>query len=141
MYQDEVHGNGTIKKIDLDRIKLGNEYDVQRVLYALLRPVFPLARLEVADDTGYHSRRYDITLEEYGIVIEVKCTRESMTERKLIEELGSDSFHYKADYLFLFVFDRVKLIKNEDVFANSFKREQQVYGKEIEAIIVQETYF
>jgi len=31
MYQDEVHGNGKIKKEDLDKIKVGNEYDVQRI--------------------------------------------------------------------------------------------------------------
>jgi len=112
MYQDEVHGNGTIKKEDLDKIKIGNEYDVQRILYSLIKPIFPDARLEVVNDAGYNSVRYDIVIDEYGIVVEVKCTRENMTERKLTEELGADSFHYKADQLFLFIFDKVKLIKN-----------------------------
>lgn len=74
MYQAEIHGNGKIKKEDLDNIKIGNEYDVQRVLYSLIRPIFPEARLEAVDDAGYKSVRYDIVLNEYEIVIEVKCT-------------------------------------------------------------------
>ena len=141
MYQDEVHGNGNIKKVDLDKIRIGNEYDVQRILYSLIRPIFPEARLEAVDDAGYNSVRYDIVLNEYDIVIEVKCTRENMTERKLTEELGSDSFHYKADYLFLFIFDRIRLIKNSDAFEKSFNREKQDVGKEIETIIIQEVTF
>lgn len=129
MYQDEVHGNGKIKKEDLDKIKIGNEYDVQRILYSLIRPIFPNARLEVADDAGYNSVRYDIALHEYGIVIEVKCTRPTMTERKLTEELGADSFHYKADHLFLFIFDKEKLIENPDVFAKSFQRQKRIWER------------
>lgn len=138
MYQYEVHGSGKIKKEDLDRIRIGNEYDVQRVLYSLIRPVFPAARLEAADDAGYNSVRYDIILNKYDIVIEVKCTRESMTERNLTEELGADSFHYKAEHLFLFIFDRVGLIKNLDAFEKSFYRQKQEAGKEIEAVVIQE---
>lgn len=33
MYRMDVHGSGTIKKADLDKIIIGNEYDVQRILY------------------------------------------------------------------------------------------------------------
>ncbi|GKV65206.1 MULTISPECIES: hypothetical protein [unclassified Sporosarcina] len=141
MYQSEVHGSGKIAKVDLDKIKIGNEYDVQRILYALIRPIFPEARLEAVDDAGYNSVRYDIVIAEYDIVIEVKCTRENMTERKLTEELGSDSFHYKANHLFLFVFDRVKLIKNLDAFERSFNRKKTDVGKEIETFVIQEVSF
>ena len=141
MYQDEVHGKGKIKKEDLDKIKIGNEYDVQRILYSLIRPVFPEARLEVSDDAGYNSVRYDIVLNEYQIVIEVKCTKPNMSERKLTEELGADSFHYKGDHLFLFIFDKTKLIKNPDVFAKSFNRKKQDFDKELEAIVIQEITF
>lgn len=141
MYQYEVHGSAKIKKEDLDNIRIGNEYDVQRILYSLIRPVFPEARLETVDDAGYNSVRYDIVISEYDIVIEVKCTRNSMTERTLTEELGSDSFHYKADHLFLFIFDRVKLIKNLDVFEKSFTRIKKEAGKEIETFVIQEVSF
>lgn len=138
MYQDNVHGNGSIKKEDLDKIQLGNEYDVQRMLYSLIRPVFPEARLEAVDDTGYGSVRYDIVLKRYNIIIEVKCTRQSMTERKLTEELGADAFHYKGDHLFMFVYDKVKLINNVDAFVESYTKSKQETGKAIETIVIQE---
>jgi len=35
MYHSEVHGKSKILKNDLDKIKIGNEYDVQRILYSL----------------------------------------------------------------------------------------------------------
>lgn len=141
MYQDKVHGKGTIKKEDLDRINIGNEYDVQRILYSIIRPIFPEARLEVVEDTGYHSVRSDIKLDQYSVVIEVKCTRTNMTEHKLAEELGADSFHYNSEYLFLFIFDKEKLIKNPDAFKQAFKRNRQNFGKEVETVIVQEITF
>ncbi|WP_338078416.1 PD-(D/E)XK nuclease domain-containing protein [Anoxybacteroides rupiense] len=57
----------THNKEDLDKTKIENEHDVQRMLYSLIRPIFPDARLEVVDDAGYASVRYDIVLDEYGI--------------------------------------------------------------------------
>ncbi|MFD2615842.1 PD-(D/E)XK nuclease domain-containing protein [Terrilactibacillus laevilacticus] len=141
MYQNDVHGNGKIKKDDLDKIRIGNEYDVQRILYSLIKPIFPYARLEVFDDAGYNSVRYDIILDEYGIVIEVKCTRPSMTEHKITEELGADSFHYKADHLFLFIFDKEKVIKDPKVFEKAFNRKKNDFGKELETIVIQEVTF
>lgn len=137
MYQEKTHGNGTIKKEDLDKIKIGNEYDVQRILYSLIRPVFPCSRVEISDDAGYKSIRYDIIIDEYDVVIEVKCTRKSMTERNLTEELGSDAFHYKTDYLFFFVYDKENIIKNVDAFTKGYKRKKSDFGTDIEAIVNQ----
>lgn len=137
MYQEKTHGSGTIKKEDLDRIKIGNEYDVQRVLYSLIRPVFPCSRIEISDDAGYKSVRYDIIIDEYDVVIEVKCTRKSMTEKNLIEELGSDAFHYKTGYLFFFVYDKENIIKNVDAFTKGYKRKKSNFGTDIETIVNQ----
>lgn len=138
MYQAPLHGNGKIQKEDLERIQIGNEYDVQRILYALIRPIFPEARLEVVDDAGYGSVRYDIVIEKYGMIIEVKCTRPTMSERKLTEELGADSFHYKGDYLFIFVYDKVNLISNVDAFERAYTKPKEIAGKAIETVVVQE---
>lgn len=138
MYHAPVHGNGTIKKEELDKIQIGNEYDVQRILYSIIRPVFPEARLEVVDDAGYGSVRYDIVLEKYDIIVEVKCTRPSMTERKLTEELGADGFHYKCNDLFIFIYDKVKLISNVDAFVEAYTKSKQAVGKTIETVVVQE---
>jgi hypothetical protein len=137
MYQEEVHGNGTIKKKDLDAIQIGNEYDVQRILFSIIRPIFPTARVEVADDAGYKSIRYDIKIDEYNIVIEVKCTRKSMTERNLTEELGADAFNYNADYVFFFIYDKENIIKNIDAFIRNYKREKNEFGTNVEAIVNQ----
>jgi len=135
MYQSHVHGKSKILKMDLDRIKIGNEYDVQRMLYSIIVPIFPLARVEVTDDTGYNSIRYDICLDEYDIVIEVKCTRSSMSERVLTEEIGSDIFHYKSMHIFFFVYDKEKIIKNVDTFAKVYTK--QTLNKNIETIVIQ----
>lgn len=137
MYQEDVHGKGKITKEQLRAIRIGNEYDVQRILYSLIRPIFPQTRVEVVDDTGYKPIRYDIKIEEYNLVIEVKCTRSSMTERSLAEELGSDAFHYQADYLFFFIYDKEKIIKNVDAFMSSYRREKEQFGTYIEAIVNQ----
>lgn len=137
MYQEDVHGKGTINKEDLDKIQIGNEYDVQRILYSLIRPIFPTARIEVPDDGGYKGIRYDIKIDEYNIVIEVKCTRKSMTERNLTEELGSDAFHYNTEHVFFFIYDKENIIKNVDAFVVNYKREKNKFGKNVETIINQ----
>ncbi|MGW9529314.1 PD-(D/E)XK nuclease domain-containing protein [Paenibacillus terrae] len=83
MYQNPVHGRGTIRHENLAKISLGNEYDVQRMLFSLIRPIFPEARVEITDDGGYKSVRYDIYLREYETVIEVKCSRPKMSAREI----------------------------------------------------------
>ncbi|SHH83168.1 hypothetical protein [Clostridium grantii] len=137
MYQNTVHGSARILKCDLDKIKIGNEYDVQRMLYSIIKPIFPLARLEVVDDTKYNSIRYDICIDEYDVVIEVKCTRNSMSERHLTEELGSDIFHYQARNLFFFIYDKEKIIRNKDAFIKSYTKKDTELNKNIETIVIQ----
>lgn len=137
MYREKVHGSGTFQQKDLDRIRIGNEYDVQRMLYSLIRPIFPEARMEVTEDTGYRAVRYDIFLDEYDLVIEVKCSRSKMRERDLLEELGADAFHYPSSHLFLFVYDKEKVIANVDVFRKAYLRDKSSFGKDVEAVVLQ----
>lgn len=135
MYEDKVHGRGTILKENLDKIKIGNEYDVQRILYSIIKPIFPEARLEVSNDTGYGTIRYDIIIEKHQIIIEVKCTRDSMSEKKLTEELGSDAFHYKYNNLFFFIYDRGKIVANKEAFISAYSKSYN--DKKIETVIIQ----
>lgn len=137
MYESQVHGKAKILKKDLDKIKIGNEYDVQRILYSIIKPIFPLARLEVPDDTGYNSVRYDIYVDEYDVVIEVKCTRNSMTERTLEEEIGSDIYHYQTKNVFFFIYDKDKIIKNVDAFIRAYTRREDDFDKNVDAIVIQ----
>lgn len=120
MYENPVHKTAGITKDKLNEIKIINEYDVQRILYSLIKPVFPNARTEVSNDTGFSTMRYDISIDEFSIVIEVKCSRKSMTEKKLTEEIGSDIFHYKYKNIFFFIYDKEKIIKNIDAFTNVY---------------------
>jgi hypothetical protein len=135
MYEDKVHGRGTILKDNLDKIKIGNEYDVQRILYSIIKPIFLEARLEVSNDTGYGTIRYDIIIEKHQIIIEVKCTRDSMSEKKLTEELGSDAFHYKYNNLFFFIYDKGKIVVNKEAFINAYSKSYS--DKKIETVIIQ----
>lgn len=54
------HRRGGIQKEHLSGLKIQNEYDVQHLLYAYLKPLYPLARAEVSEDTGYGTVRTDI---------------------------------------------------------------------------------
>lgn len=45
------HKKGGIQKEQLEGLKIKNEYDVQFLLYAYLKPIYPMARLEVNGDT------------------------------------------------------------------------------------------
>ena len=83
MFRTPVHKTGTLSIENLHKIQIGNEYDLQRMLYSLLLPVFPLIRPEVDGDNGYVGMRADLYLKEYDLVIETKCTRENMSEKKL----------------------------------------------------------
>lgn len=60
-----------------------------------------------------------------------------MTERNLTEELESDAFHYNADYVFFFIYDKENIIKNVGAFTRNYKREKSEFGTNVEAIVNQ----
>ncbi len=127
------HRRGGIKKEHLSGLKIQNEYDVQHLLYAYLKPIYPLARAEVNEDTGYGTVRTDIFLDSQH-VIEVKCTRGSMPQKKLIEELEAD-MHYHAEHIYFFIYDKEKIIENPQLFRKIY--ETKVKGKRIHIVIHQ----
>lgn len=137
MYQTAVHGKGTLSQEILQQIKIGNEYDVQRMLYALLLPIFPELRMEVNKDNGYSGMRADLYLDNYDLIIEIKCTRSSMTEKRLTEELGADAFHYRSKKLYIFIYDKERLIANTEAYKTAFRREYEKDGKTVEMYINQ----
>ncbi|SFC39027.1 hypothetical protein [Clostridium uliginosum] len=135
MYLDNVHGKGNIKKTQLDSIRIGNEYDVQRILFSLIKPLFPNAKTEVIEHTGCSTVRYDIDIESCNTTIEVKCTRSTMTERTLNEEMGSDSFHYQRKNILFFVYDKESIISNIDSYNKKYNK--RFDDKSIDIIIIQ----
>lgn len=83
-FERRPHKRGGIQKEQLESLRIKNEYDVQYLLYAYLKPLYPMARSEVNEDTGYGTVRTDILLDSEN-VIEIKCTRKGMILKKLIE--------------------------------------------------------
>ena len=128
------HKRGGIQKEQLSALKIQNEYDVQHLLYAYLKPLYPLARAEVSEDTGYGTVRTDIFLDSKH-VIEVKCTRNSMKLKKLTEEIEADMVHYSAEHIYFFIYDKEKIIENPQLFRNTY--ENKVKGKQIHIVIHQ----
>lgn len=137
LFQKPTHKSAGIPSEMWNQIVIGNEYDVQRILYAQLRSVFTDVRAEVVGDNGYKGVRADLRIEKYDITIEVKCSRPGMTERKLSEELGADGFQYGSKHILMFVYDKENIVENPEAFAGMFKRDAEKDGKRIRLYIAQ----
>lgn len=109
--------SNAIKKIIQNRRKNHNEYeikdeyDVQDVLYVILKSVFPnLKDEDPIQKSGGKGTRIDLILREEEILIEVKMIKASdYTESKFIDELKIDIESYHGSpwikTLFCFVYD------------------------------------
>lgn len=137
LYKNSVHGkcSDSIKN-NLSKLEIMNEYDVQQLMYPLIRSVFPEARLEENEDSGHHTIRKDIVIDSQDIVIELKCSRKSMNERSLSEEIASDIVHYSNKYIFFYIYDKENIIKNPINFKNTYEK-KEIEQKEILIEIVQ----
>ena len=115
LIEREPHKRAGVQKEQLEMLRIKNEYDVQHLLFAYIRPLYPLARAEVSEDTGYNTVRVDIALDAKN-VIEVKCTRKGMVQKKLVEEIEADMVHYSAECIYFFIYDKLKIIENPQNF-------------------------
>lgn len=137
LYMDPIHGNCSDSiKNNLPKVEIKNEYDVQQLMYPLIRSVFPDARLEENEDSGHHTIRKDIVIDSQDIVIELKCSRKSMNERSLSEEVASDIVHYSNKYVFFYIYDKEKVIKNPISFKKTYEN-KKIEQKEIVVEIFQ----
>ena len=106
----------------LQGIHIENEYDLQHLLYAALKPLFPDIRKEVSADTGVGTVRGDLKIPSLNIIIEAKCTRKTMSYKRLTEEIEADIVHYKADAVYFLVYDKEKIIKDRHSFKSYFTK-------------------
>ncbi len=134
LLEREPHKKASIQKEQLGYLRIGNEYDLQYLLYAYIKPLYPMARLEVNEDTGYGTVRTDILL-DLDNVIEIKCTRKGMLLKKLIEEIEADMVHYSAKCIYFFIYDKEKIIENSLVFKKTY--EEKMRDKQIHIIVHQ----
>lgn len=105
------------RREDRPTLEVGDEYDVQDLLHALLRLHFDDIRPEEwTPSYAGSSARMDFLLKKTGIVIEVKKTRHGLADRQVSKELIDDIAHYggHADctHLVCFVYDPEERITN-----------------------------
>jgi hypothetical protein len=120
---------------NLQKIKIENEYDLQHLLYAVLKPLYKDIRKEVTKDSGVAAVRSDLEIPSLHAVLEAKCTRKSMNVKRLTEELEADIVHYQARIIYFYIYDKEKIIKERDHFQNYFNRIFD--GKEVKLFILQ----
>ena len=130
----KTHKSGGITQEQLKELRIKNEYDVQHLLYACIKLIYPMARTEVNEDTGYGTVRTDILVDKEHI-IEVKCTRKNMKLKNLIEEIEADMVHYSVKNQYFFLYDKEKIIENPIIFKESY--EKKIQEKKIHIVIHQ----
>ena len=106
-------------------------------MYAVIKTLYPSARREVNQDTGYGTVRYDIVIEEIDTVIEIKCTRQDHSDNKLCRELGEDGYFYKCARLIIYVYDKSKKIRDIENFAKALERRKEIEGKDVKVYVEQ----
>lgn len=119
----------------LSKIQIENEYDLQHLLYAVLKPLFVDARREVAEDSGVGTVRSDIKIPSLHTIIEAKCTRKSMSLKALTEQIETDLVHYTAEHIYFYIYDKEKIIKDKQAFETYFNRTFD--GKRVKIIVLQ----
>ncbi|WP_394927128.1 hypothetical protein [uncultured Robinsoniella sp.] len=125
----------TLTADDLQAIKIENEYDLQHLLYAVLKPLYKDTRKEVTEDSGIGAVRSDIKIASLNCIIEAKCTRTTMSLKKLTEEIEADIVHYSAGFIYFYIYDRSKIIKDRQNFETNFNK--YFDGKKVTVIILQ----
>lgn len=133
--EKELDKRATLSSDLLGKIKIENEYDLQHLLYAVLKPLYPDIRNEVTEDSGVGMVRSDLKVPQLHCVVETKCTREKMTLKKLTEEIEADIVHYSEKNIIFFIYDKWKIIKDRLNYEKYFNRTFD--GKEIKIIIHQ----
>lgn len=137
MFRTEPENKATLQKTILEQIEIQNEYDLQHILYAVVKALYPSARREVNQDTGYGTVRFDIVIEEMDTVIELKCTRADHSENKLYRELGEDGYFYKCSNLLIYVYDKHCKISDVSNFVKALERTKETAGKNVKVYVEQ----
>ncbi|QWT22117.1 hypothetical protein KPL74_08930 [Bacillus sp. NP157] len=99
-----------VRHADRPTLEVDDEYDAQDLFHALLKLHFDDVRPEEwTPSYAGGSSRVDFLLKEEGIIVELKKTRKSMSERDIGEQLITDAARYQAHpdcrALICFVYD------------------------------------
>lgn len=111
------------------KIKVLNEYDVQKLMYVLLSMDFKDIRVEEAVPSRAGScARMDFLIMPFGIGIETKMTRENLIDKNVAEQLSIDIMKYKkhpdCKMLVCFIYDPDGHIRNATQITHDLESEQ-----------------
>ena len=109
----------THRRRGAQKLLFSDEYDVQDLLHALLRPwVSDIRPEEFTPSYAVSSTRMDFLLPAHGLVIELKFVRDHGHARHIGDELIVDIEHYRkhpeCDGLWCVVYDPEHFLKNPD---------------------------
>ena len=113
-----------------DTIKITDEYDVQDLLHSLLSLYYDAIRPEEwTPSYAGSSVRIDFVIPEIKTVIEVKKTRDSMTDKRLSEELIIDIEKYQkhpdCERIYCFVYDPDTILRNPAAIKKDLEEKHQ----------------
>jgi hypothetical protein len=109
----------TYRRKGAEQLRFANEYDVQDLLHALLRPwVQDVRAEEYTPSYAGKSTRMDFLLPDHELVIETKCVRDRAHAKGVGDELMLDIGHYAAHpackKLWCVVYDPEHLLTNPE---------------------------
>lgn len=109
----------TYRRKGAEQLRFTNEYDVQDLLHALLRPwVQDVRPEEYTPSYAGKSTRMDFLLPAHELVIETKCVRDRQHAKNIGDELLLDIGHYAAHptckKLWCVVYDPEHLLTNPE---------------------------
>lgn len=109
----------TYRRKGAEQIHFNNEYDVQDLLHALLRPwVQDVRPEEYTPSYAGKSTRMDFLLPAHELVIETKCVRDRQHAKNVGDELLLDISHYAAHpnckKLWCVIYDPEHLLTNPE---------------------------
>ncbi|MGQ0791272.1 MAG: hypothetical protein ACT4NJ_03500 [Nitrosopumilaceae archaeon] len=107
--------------------EIENEYDVQSILYLILRSYF--ADIEYEDPTpkfGHSSSRLDLKIPQLKTIVEVKYARSSEDFKKIENEIKIDASSYvqSTDYtkIIVFIYDSSSSVQDHETTKNAMKK-------------------
>lgn len=115
--------------------KIDDEYDVQDLLYIMLKPIFEdLEREEYTARDAGSQKRVDLVIRDINAVIEAKCVMNSIQASKVGDELKIDIESYynhpNCETLFIFIYNPNRKIKDPRVLEKNLSGERRKKDKE-----------
>lgn len=118
-------------------IQIEDEYDIQDILQAILKPHFPTIKIEevVPGNDAEKFLKIDFVLSNIKVAIECKCIRDKNHAKKLTKEINDDiqtyHKHSHCSHLVFFIYDKDLLITSPDTLEENYSKKQIFDTKEM----------